>query len=77
MLLQDEAGAGTTRAGGIIVNHAGLIRTEHPLPRPADGLGCARDDEADRWNSAVTCPPKVVAGLDALGKTVIDQTGLR
>jgi len=58
------------------VDHAGLIRTEHPLTRRADGLGRARNEEAERRNGAVTCPDQVVAGLDAQGKTVIDQAGL-
>ena len=54
MSLQDEAGAGATGAGEIIVDQASLIRTEHALTRPADDLGCARDDEAERRNGAVT-----------------------
>src|SRR3979411_404656 len=32
-LLQGEAGVGATGARGVIVDHAGLIRTEHPLTR--------------------------------------------
>src|ERR1700674_1180826 len=54
--LQEEAGAGATGAGEIIVNQASLIRAEHALTRPADDLGCARGDEAERRNGAVTCP---------------------
>ena len=77
MLLQDEAGVGATGAGGVIVDQASLIRAEHPLTRPANGLGRARDDEAYRWSGAVTCPHKVVAGLVAIGKVVIDQAALR
>ena len=76
-LLQDEAGVGATGAGGIIVDHARLIRTEHPLARRADGLRCARDDVGDRRNGAVPRQHEGVAGLVALGKTVIDQAGLR
>ena len=48
MSLQGEAGVGATGAGGVIVDHASLIRAEHPLTRPADDLGSARDDEAER-----------------------------
>lgn len=77
MSLQDEAGVGATGAGGVVVDHASLIRTVHQLTRPADDLGCARDDETERRNSAVTCPHKVVAGFVALGKSAIDQAGLR
>jgi len=77
MSLQGEAGVGATGAGGVIVDHASLIRAEHPLTRPADDLGSARDDEAERRNGAVTCPRKAVAGLITLCKNIIDQTGLR
>src|SRR5438477_11615372 len=76
-LLQDQAGVGATGAGGVIVDHARVIRTVHQLTRPADYLGRGGDDESDRRNGAVTCPHEGVARLPALGKEVIDQAGLR
>ena len=76
MSLQGEAGVGATGAGGVIVDHARVIRTVHQLTRPADYLGRGGDDESDRRNGAVTCPHEGVAGLSSLGKDVIDQAGL-
>src|SRR5205823_11481407 len=75
-LLQDEAVAGAAGTGRVIVDHSSLIRTEHPLTRPTDYLRCGHDSKSDRRNEAVTCPLEGVAGLRALGKSVIDQAGL-
>jgi|SRR5205807_5626236 len=72
VLLQDQAGSGATGAGGVIVDHSSLIRTEHPLTRPADYLGRGRYNEVDRGNKAVTGPHEGVASLRALGKDIID-----
>ncbi len=62
--LQGEAGVGATGAGGVIVDHASLIRTVHQLARRADGLWCARDDEAERRNGPITRQHEKVAGPD-------------
>src|SRR6266566_9264349 len=76
MLLQDQAGVSATGAGGVIVDHARVIRTVHLLTRPADYLGRGGDGGSDRRNGAVTCPHEGVSGLPSLGKDVIDQAGL-